>query len=81
MSQRGKKSPPSPTLVAATEVPIAPALPSCASCKHFLRKDEATGLCRRYPPTQPTNTLTNDGRILTHPLVLVSDYCGEHTSV
>jgi hypothetical protein len=55
--------------------------PSCATCKHFAKREMDKGLCRRYPPSQPTNTLTTEGRILTHPLVLASDICGEYAPV
>ena len=37
---------------------------SCATCRHFLATDEASGICRRYPPV----VIVNQSRLSMEPM-------------
>ena len=48
---------------------------NCASCQYFMRQDEASGLCRRDPPS-PVHV--GDGIGSFFPPMLNEGWCGEH---
>jgi hypothetical protein len=48
---------------------------NCASCQYFMRQDEASGLCRRDPPS-PVHV--GDGISSFFPPMLNEGWCGEH---
>lgn len=48
---------------------------TCETCSHFKRESDDVGVCRRFPPSKPSNF---SDEAWSQPIVRKDGVCGEH---